>query len=140
MRTALLCTLVLLLATPAVASERQAREANPDVADSLAQILEDVGDWAELARSCGDDPCELMNEEAKAIGDALEALWPVIGSPDGKREAVDAAYQQLIAHLDAFERWMPQTDIEDLDAHCRRWTGTREKIDRFKRTMRQLAS
>jgi glucose/arabinose dehydrogenase len=140
MRTTAAIALTLLLALPAAADEQAARDANPDVADSLDAILHDVAGWSQLAQSCGEEPCELMKSEAEAIADGLEALWPVVGQPQGKREVVDAAYDELMDHVDAFERWMPQTDLEDLDARCRQWTRTREKIDRFKRTMRQLVS
>ena len=138
MRTIVITTLCLLFALPAAASERAARKANPDVAESLDAILDEVADWSALAEGCYDDPCETMKSEADAIADNLAELWSVIGKPDGKREVVDATYREILRHTDAFERWMPQAEIDDLDGHVRRWTRTREKIDRFKRTMRQL--
>ncbi len=140
MRTMVLCALSLLLATPALASERAAHKANPDVAQSLDGILQDVAEWKSLAQACGDEPCEFMKVEAEAISESLAALWPVIGAPEGKRQQVDAAYRDILNHTDVFERWMPQAEIDDIDALCRRWSRTREKIDRFKRTMRALAS
>jgi hypothetical protein len=140
MRTIVFCALSLMLALPAVAGESAARKANPDVAESLDGILTDVADWSSVAERCGDDPCASMKAEAAAIEEGLESLWGVIGSPEGKRAEVDAAYKSILEHSDAFERWMPQAEIADLDTLCRRWTQTREKIDRFKRTMRQLSS
>lgn len=140
MRAIALFALSLLVAAPAAASERAAREANPDVAESLDAILQDVAEWTRVAQSCGDEPCELMKTEVVAISEGLEALWPVIVAPEGKRQLVDDAYRDILNHSDTFERWMPQAEIDDLDALCRRWAQTREKIDRFKRTMRSLAS
>ena len=140
MRTIVLCALSLLLAVPAAAGERAAREANPDVAQSLDAILQDVAEWTRVAQSCADDPCELMKAESVAIAEGLQTLWPVIGSPEGKRQVVEATYRDILTHTDTFERWMPQADIADLDGLVRRWTQTREKIDRFKRTLRSLAT
>ncbi len=140
MRTIVATALCLLFALPAAASERDARKANPDVAESLDTLLAEVADWGAVAEGCHDEPCDAMKSEVDAISGGLQGLWAVISSPDGKREVVDAAYREILDHTDAFERWMPQAEIDDLDGLCRKWTRTREKIDRFKRTMRQLAA
>lgn len=139
MRTMFLVALSLLIAAPVLASEREAHQAHPEEAGSLAGLIQEVETWSAIASACTADACDLMKEEARGMEDGLQALWDYLGAPEGKRAEIDAAYKDIVAHVDGFERWMPQADIDNIDSHCRRWSGTRERIDRFKRTLRQLA-
>lgn len=135
----LLFTLPVLAQADAAERER-AMAVNPDAAKTLEGLVGEVATWKEeLAADCG-DACDRLEHELSSLAGSLDELWSVVARPEGKRELVDAAYAAILQRADGMERWLPQTEIEDANDAMRRWSGTRERIDRFKRTLRKISS
>ena len=137
--------LIVPLALPGLAqaappAREKAMHARPEVAAKLDSLVIEVATWkTELAGDCG-AACDRLGNEVASLEEALDGLWTVVAEPEGQRERVDKAYTAIWSRSDGLERWLPQSDIEDLDGAMRRWSGTRERIDRFRRTLRELSS
>ncbi len=132
--------ILLLLPTLGLAAERDAAmSANPEAAKTLDSLVDEVATWkAELSEGCG-DACDRLEHELVNLAEALDGLWSVLAKPEGKRALVDSAYSAILKRSDGMARWLPQTEIEDTNDAMRRWSSTSERIDRFKRTLREIS-
>ena len=134
----------MTIAAPSSADARgdhktAARDSHPTEAATLEGLLAEVGMLEMMFDSCSDGVCDDLRQYADEVETQLATLWPVVADPEGKRDAIDDVYKAIDGpntYLDAF---IPQSGLPELDAVMREWSATKERIDRFKRSLRQLA-
>ena len=61
------------------------------------------------------------------------------GAVTSASKAVDTAWKDVEREVLWLDAYIPQAGVTDADALMREWVGTRERLDRFKRTLRLLA-
>lgn len=131
----------LLLCLPALAAEHrvQAHDANPDAAVALDGLTAEVTLIKVVLRDCDGRTCTDVRARAAILSNKLGALWEFVARPDGRRDDVDQAWKDVEREVLWLDAYIPQAGVTDADALMREWVGTRERIDRFKRTLRLLS-
>ena len=138
----LVATVVVLalgLSSTALADARsQAHDAHPDEAVALDGLVAEITLVKMALRGCEGRTCVDVRARAAVLGNHLQGLWAFIEQPDGQRDALELAWSDVEKEVLWLDAYVPQAGVEDADALMREWVGTRERIDRFKRTMRLL--
>ncbi len=142
-RTLAIATLLagLLLSLPASAEDHrtQAHDAHPEAAVALDGLTAEVTLIKVALRDCEGRTCTDLRARTALLSSELDELWGLVARPDGQRAAVDTAWKDVEREVLWLDAYIPQAGVTDADALMREWVGTRERLDRFKRTLRLLA-
>lgn len=138
--TAASLAVALLLASPVLADELRTRahDSHPDAAVALDGLSAEVTLVKVALRDCEGRTCTDVRARTAILANKLAGLWGFLDQPDGRRDDVDLAWKEVEREVLWLDAYIPQAGVQDADALMREWVGTRERIDRFKRTLRQL--
>lgn len=140
-RSSLVLTVVLGLffASSATAADHRARahKAHPDESVTLDGLLAEMTLLQMAVRACEGEVCEQLAAGAEQMKTDMAELWRYVSSPEGKRDSIDTVFRNVEGHAMAIDNYMPRSDLSDVDALMREWAGTRERVARFHRAMRQ---
>ena len=134
-------TAAMLLATIAQADEHRgaAHDSNPDAAVALDGLLGELVLIKVALRDCEGRTCTDVRARTAILSNTLGGLWDFVAEPDGQRDAVETSWKDVEREVLWLDAYIPQAGVQDADALMREWVGTRERLDRFKRTLRLLS-
>ncbi|MCP4871509.1 MAG: hypothetical protein GY898_22590 [Proteobacteria bacterium] len=129
----------LLFASSASAADYRARahKAHPDESVALDGLLAEMTLLTMMVRTCEGEVCDELMSGAEEMKTSMAQLWRYVSSPEGKRDPIDSVFRDVEGHAMAIDNYMPRSDLPDVDALMREWAGTRERVARFHRAMRQ---
>jgi len=136
---ALLTLLGLFVTTTAHAADWRARahEAHPDESVTLDGLLGEMTLLKMAVRNCEGEVCDELAVGAAEIKTTMSEMWKFVAAPEAKRDSIDSIFRAFEGHAMAIDNYMPRSDLGDVDALMREWAGTRERVARFQRAMRQ---
>lgn len=138
----LVALLTLLVSATAVAGpdwQARAQTSHPDDAASLQGLSGELVLLKMSLRTCSGDACDRLQDGAASLVESLDSLWRYVHTPEGNRAAIDQQWRSIEDQAMVIDDYMTQSGMEDLDAVMREWAGTRERMARFKRSMRLAA-
>ncbi len=139
--TAVVALSMLVAASAFAGTDWQARAqaSHPEDAAVLQGLSAEITLLKMALRTCDGHPCAQLHEESAALAESLDSLWRYVHAPDGKRPAIDDAWRTIEDQAMVVDDYLPQSGMDDIDAVMREWAGTRERMARFKRSMRIAA-
>ncbi len=138
---ACLLLIVPLTATSAFAADYKSRahDSHPEEAVVLDGLVGEVTLLKMSVRACSGEVCDDLQGAAGALASSMDELWRYVHAPKGKRDSIDDLWRDIEDHALTVDTFMPRSSLPEIDAVMREWAGTRERLARFKRTMRQHA-
>ena len=141
MSTVTTLAVALLLAGAALADDDRsaAHDSHPDAAVALDGLAGELTLIKVALRDCEGRACTDVRARTAILSNHLDGLWELVAEPDGQRDALEVAWKDVEREVLWLDAYIPQAGVQDADALMREWVGTRERIDRFKRTLRLLS-
>lgn len=131
----------LVASSPASADEQAAaHDSHPADAVALDGLVAEATLLVVALRDCDGEVCMDLRAHAAILVNLFGGLWPIVGAGEVQRPVLDLAWKDIENEVLWLDVYVPQAAVADADALMREWVGTRERIDRFRRTLRDRAT